>query len=181
MSLPANERLDIYPTIPDDRPRILEITHTSGLFSNEEIRCVTELIDDYFQKAAMSPYMFLSCRARANPIGYICFGHRDMTNGTFDAYWMAIDAKYRRIGVGKRLMLATESHVIEMGGHLLTTETSDNDIYSPTRTFLQSIGFDEVARIANFYKPNEGIVMYAKYLGDGYAIKKTGILPRQPK
>ena len=48
------------------------------------------------------------------------------------------------------------------GGSRHYAETSSTDKYAPTRQFYERAGFKEVARIADFYRPGDGKVVYEK-------------------
>jgi hypothetical protein len=55
-------------------------------------------------------------------------------------------------------------HVMRSAGaRMCVIETSSRDDYSATRHFYLACGYDEVARIADFYDEGDDRVTYAKF------------------
>jgi D-alanine-D-alanine ligase len=160
----SDVKLDVTPSVAEERGSILEAAALTDLFSPEEVETVAELLDDYLKNGAQSPYIFLSCKQDGQLVGFACYGHRDSTAGTYDLYWICTHPRHRRTGAGRRLMAEVEFRVLERGGYLVVLETSDNEAYRPTRDFYDAIGYNRVLHIPNFYKPDDGMVVYVKYL-----------------
>lgn len=149
-----------------DRARILEMGATTDVFTEEDVEIIAELFDDYIQNGDKSPYIFLSCFSEDVIIGFACFGHREGTTGTYDLYWICADHNYRRLGTGRKLMDTVESQALKRGGYLIVLETSDKGTYGGTRMFYDSIQYQKVLHIPAFYAPDDGMVVYAKYLNE---------------
>ena len=62
------------------------------------------------------------------------------------------------------LMREAEGLVSKQDGYLIIVETSDKDIYLSARRFYESLGYENAMQVADFYGPNDGIVIYSKYL-----------------
>ena len=84
-------------------------------------------------------------------LGFACYGPRDLTNGVFDLYWIAVDPSCRRSGVGRGLLSSSEEAVRKLGGRMLIAETSGTPHYEPTRRFYYSMGYILEATIKDFY------------------------------
>jgi ribosomal protein S18 acetylase RimI-like enzyme len=97
--------------------------------------------------------------------GYAAYGPTPLTQGTYDLYWIAVSPDRQGSGLGRHLMDWVESRLQESGGRLLLIETSSQTRYDPTRRFYLRLGYREAARIADFYRPGDDRVTYAKYLG----------------
>jgi ribosomal protein S18 acetylase RimI-like enzyme len=50
------------------------------------------------------------------------------------------------------------------GAKAIYADTSSSDRYAPTRGFYQRMGFVEQARLADFYAPGDGKIIYVKPL-----------------
>jgi ribosomal protein S18 acetylase RimI-like enzyme len=98
------------------------------------------------------------------PVGYICFGPTPMTQGTFDLYWIATDPGVRGQGVGSSLIAAMENELRARNGRLVRVETSATDDYGPTRGFYQRANYREEARVRDFYRPGDDLVILGKRL-----------------
>lgn len=155
----------IVPAGPEDGQAILAISAGVDVFNDEEVQTVDELWRDYLNRGAQaSGYYFLVDRDGEHVLGYACYGPRALTEGTYDLYWIAVDKKRHGKGVGKALMRAVENEVRQMGGRLIVVETSGLDNYTPTRGFYESAGYMLEARLKDFYRDGDDLVIYTKHL-----------------
>jgi GNAT superfamily N-acetyltransferase len=97
-------------------------------------------------------------------VGYYCVGPTPATEGTFDLYWIAVDAAAHGRGFGGALDAHAAELIRSMGGRLIIAETSSQPRYEKTRQFYLHHGYQEVARIAGYYRPDDDLVVYGKHL-----------------
>ena len=100
----------------------------------------------------------------ADLVGAIAYGATPMTDGTYDLYWIACDPRRQRSGVGTALLAAMEADLRRRGARLVRVETSGSAPYRPTRAFYERSQFRETARIPEFYRPGDDLVVYTKRL-----------------
>jgi len=92
-----------------DGDQIQDITARAGVFNQEEVDCVAELWGDYLTLGPKEcGYNFIVDRDGDQVLGFACYGPRELTNGVFDLYWIAVDPNARRGGVGRGLITASE-------------------------------------------------------------------------
>jgi ribosomal protein S18 acetylase RimI-like enzyme len=87
-----------------------------------------------------------------------------MTLGTYDLYWIATHRDARGRGVATRLVAAMEEELRRQGARIVRIETSQMEAYGAARAFYARIGYDEVGRIRDFYRPGDDLVTLAKKL-----------------
>lgn len=146
-----------------DKAQIMDITARAGVFNEEEIDSVPVMFDEYLRYGTEGDgYNFLVYREDDQVLGYAIFGYRDLTEGVYDLYWIAVDPQARRKGVGRALIAACEEAVRESGGRILIAETSGTAEYAPTREFYVRVGYVNEATIKDFYKPGDDLKIYAK-------------------
>ena len=87
---------------------------------------------------------------------------RDLTNGAFDLYWIAVDPAARCNGVGRALLTASEEAAHRMGGRMLIAETSGAPHYETTRKFYLSTGYKNEATIKDFYTIGDDLLIFVK-------------------
>jgi ribosomal protein S18 acetylase RimI-like enzyme len=107
-------------------------------------------------------YNFIVDREEDRVLGFACYGPRDLTSGVFDLYWIAVDSKTHRNGIGRRLLNATEAAVCKAGGRMLIAETSGTAHYEPTRKFYLGMGYAMEATIKDFYIEGDDLVIFIK-------------------
>jgi ribosomal protein S18 acetylase RimI-like enzyme len=146
-----------------DGLQILDITSRASVFSQEEIECVHELWEEYLSLGSeQCGYYFIVYRDRERVLGFACYGPRDLTDGAFDLYWIAVEPTARRNGVGRMLLTASENAVRECGGRMLIAETSGTPHYEPTRKFYSGMGYANEAIIKDFYNLSDDLLVFIK-------------------
>lgn len=153
----------ISPAAKTDKPQIADITARAGVFSQEEIDSVPMMFDEFLEQGAEdSGYSFIVYRESEQVLGYAIYGYRDLTDGVYDLYWIAVDPAARRKGVGRTLLNACEEAVREAGGRMLIAETSGTEKYEETRAFYIRTGYVNEATIRDFYSVGDDLKIYVK-------------------
>lgn len=152
----------ITATQPDGQ-QIQRITVRAGVFSEEEVDSVGVMWTEYLTLGPEeSGYHFIVYRDGDRVLGFAIYGVRDLTDGVFDLYWIAVDPAARCHGVGCKLLTACENAVREMGGRMLIAETSGTPPYEPARKFYFSLGYENEATIKDFYATGDDLKIFTK-------------------
>ncbi|MEX0611695.1 MAG: GNAT family N-acetyltransferase [Pirellulales bacterium] len=122
-------------------------------------------MDEHLARGAASGYHFVFAEVADLLAGYACYGPIACTTASFDLYWIAVDPRFQRQGVGRLLMAAVESRVAAAGGQRIYIDTSGRSQYGPTRAFYERSGFRCEARLADFYAPSDDRLIYVKVVG----------------
>jgi ribosomal protein S18 acetylase RimI-like enzyme len=148
-----------------DGSQIQDITARAGVFSQEEVECVSELWEEYLTLGSEHcGYNFIVDRDGDQVLGYACYGPRDLTDGVFDLYWIAVDPNARRNKVGRTLLTTSEEAVRKLGGRMLIAETSGTPHYESTRKFYFDMGYEIEASIKDFYMMGDDLMIFTKRL-----------------
>lgn len=146
-----------------DGSKIQDIAARAGVFSQEEIECVRDLWEEYLTSGPNEcGYNFIVYRDGERVLGFACYGPRDLTYGTFDLYWIAVEPAVRCNGVGRALLTASEEAVRQKGGRMLIAETSGTSHYETTRKFYIGMGYKNEAIIRGFYDVSDDLMIYIK-------------------
>ena len=146
-----------------DGSQIKNITARAGVFSQEEVECVGEIWEEYLSEGPEGcGYHFIVYRNEEQVLGFACYGPRDLTDGAFDLYWIAVDPAARCHGVGHALLSASEQAVRAMGGRMLIAETSGTPLYERSRKFYLSMGYTPEATIKDFYTIGDDLFIFTK-------------------
>lgn len=148
---------------PGDRERLREILLGTEVFRPEEVDVALEVFDDAL-KGDPRDYVAAAARDGDQLVGWAAWGPTPCTRGTFDLYWIAVDARTHRRGLGRQLMAFAEQDMRDRGGRLCIIETSALPIYLATREFYLRLGYAEEARIRDYYKPGDDRVIYTRRL-----------------
>ena len=151
--------------LPTDRKRLVEIIETTANFNDADVAIAIELIDDAIQKQGASDYIVEVLEDDDHTVqAYVCFGKTPLTQNTFDFYWMVIDSRRQRRGLGFLLFQHVEKRVRELGGKLLMCETSSLDGYERVVRLYEKLEYTFVARIKSFYRDGDDKLIYMKEL-----------------
>lgn len=148
----------------EDRERLKEILFRTENFSIEEKEVGLELIDIAINNTEQKDYYFKVAEDNERVLGYYCIGHRALTDGVYDLYWIVVDPDVRGSGVGTYLIKDAEQYVFSKNGRLILAETSSRDDYKSTRSFYIKNNYKELAIIKDFYKKGDSLIIFGKYL-----------------
>ncbi|HZI04360.1 MAG TPA: GNAT family N-acetyltransferase [Archangium sp.] len=95
-------------------------------------------------------------------VGYVCYGPTPMTEGTYDLYWIASDPTVRGQGIGASLISGMEADLRRIQARIIRVETSATEAYGPTRGFYAYMKYNEEARIRDFYKVGDDLIILTK-------------------
>jgi ribosomal protein S18 acetylase RimI-like enzyme len=157
--------MKIRPSFEKDRAKLLSMLLKTWAFTSAEIDVAMELIDIVLKDQNQKDYR-IDCMAddQDQAIGYICYGSAPMTQGTFDLYWIAVDPDSQEKGVGSNLLSFLEKVVKAEGGRMILADTSTIPQYEKTRKFYLKNGFQEVARIPDYYHPGNDRITFCRKL-----------------
>jgi len=152
---------------PPDREPVLAVLRSDGTFQIDEVDVAMELVDDVIARPDVD-YSALVCEdaAAGRVLGYVCYGFTPMTTGTYDLYWIATHREARGRGVATRLVQAMEQKLGAAGARIVRIETSQSEAYGAARSFYARLGYAEVGRIRDFYKPGDDLITFAKSLDE---------------
>ena len=94
----------IRAAIEMDGHQIQSITARAGVFNQEEVDSVTVMWSEYLSLGPEgSGYYFIVDHREDQVLGFAIYGPRDLTDGVYDLYWIAVDPGARRKSVGREL------------------------------------------------------------------------------
>ncbi|HVP91004.1 MAG TPA: GNAT family N-acetyltransferase [Terriglobales bacterium] len=153
----------IRPMQPADKQPVLALVRATGMFTPAEVDVAEELIDIYLGVPEQPDYRVVVVEnERKEVVGYLTWGPTPMAVDVYDLYWMAVAPSEQGRGRGRELVRWLEAEVGQRRGRMIIIETSSQPRYHPTRQFYINLGYREVARIPDYYKPGDDRVIYAK-------------------
>lgn len=87
-----------------------------------------------------------------------------MTEGTWNLYLIAVHPHHQRQGCGKSMLQYVEKMLTEKGERVLLVETSGTDDFEYVREFYRKSGYEEEARIREFYAAGVDKIVFRKKL-----------------
>lgn len=152
----------VRPAVAEDRGAIETILRACGAFTPAEIVVALELFD--LSMSGRDPsYRFLAADAVGDGLaGYLCFGAVPLTRGSNDLYWIAVDPRENRRGVGRALVERMTQLLRAEGARKIYVETSSRPPYAAARDFYRRVGFKPLALYADFYAAGDDKVVFER-------------------
>ncbi|MEN6559245.1 MAG: GNAT family N-acetyltransferase [Acidobacteriota bacterium] len=148
-----------------DKAAVLGLVRATGFFTEPEVVVAEELIDVFLDRPEQKDYDVVVVEDQAGaPAGYLTWGPTPLAEDVYDLYWMAVAPAQQGLGRGKEMVRWLEAEVGRRNGRLILIETSSQPKYHGTRQFYIGLGYREVARVPDYYRPGDDRVIYAKYL-----------------
>jgi ribosomal protein S18 acetylase RimI-like enzyme len=143
-----------------DRSAIERMLAANSIFGRHEVAVALEVFD-----ASLVPgqadYESLGIELSGKLAGWICWGPTPCTIGTYDMYWIAVDPSVHGAGLGSMLVAEMERRLLGRA-RLILVETGGRREYDSTRAFYLARGYEEVARVKDFYAPGDDQVVFVK-------------------
>jgi len=147
-----------------DKGPVMSLVRATEFFTAAEVAVAEELIDVYLGHPEQEDYRVVVTEGEAGPpAGFMTWGPTPLAEGAYDLYWMAVSPAAQGRGFGRALVRWLEEKVRGLDGRLIVIETSSQPKYHPTRQFYLGLGYREVARVPDFYRPGDDRVIYTKY------------------
>jgi ribosomal protein S18 acetylase RimI-like enzyme len=149
------------------RDCVLDLVRATNHFSAAELGVADELIHIVLTQPLQTDYFAFVETSEAGEdacIGMVITGPTPATEATWHLYWIAVHPLYHGTGAAQALASCAEAFVRRHGGYWLLAETSGQASYERTRAFYRKEGYVELARIPDYYKPSDDLLIYGKRL-----------------
>lgn len=150
---------NIRAVTPNDLPDLKTVIEANKLFPSD---LLDDMILDYFHNENDSEFWFTYEDSKPVAIAY-CAPER-MTEGTWNLYLIAVHPDYQKQGIGTFMMHYIEQLLTARGERILLVETSSLQTFEGTREFYRQCGYNEEARIREFYQMGEDKIAFRKSL-----------------
>ena len=153
----------IRPLAPQDRDKIRWLIEQRGTFSEKEIQVAMGVVDEALRHPEREDYHVLCAVDGPDSLaGYICFGPIPMTDRCYDLYWIAVDERFARKGLGGKLLEHMEHELAGEKARRIYVDTSSTAAYEAARSFYEKHGYRAVCVLDHFYAESNHKMIFAK-------------------
>ncbi|MEM9273363.1 MAG: GNAT family N-acetyltransferase [Cyanobacteria bacterium P01_F01_bin.143] len=146
---------------PDDQQALMAIAEAINLFTPPELEALEEMLAESFEGDSDS---FWITYDDGEPRG-VAYGAPEVyADGVSNLYFIAVHPDYQGQGIGGEMLRYVEKMLTERGDRLLLVETSGLPDFEKTRTFYRKNGYEEEARIRDYYKAGDDKIIFRKVL-----------------
>jgi ribosomal protein S18 acetylase RimI-like enzyme len=147
----------------DDTETIMNLAEAVGLFEGEELEELGGMLAGYFEGSLGENHSWIVCDDDG-VVGVGYFAPEQYAYGVYNLYFIAVHPKYQGKGNGSLMLNHVEKTLTEKGQRLLLVETSGLPNFELTRKFYRKQGYEEEARIREFYKAGDDKIIFRKAL-----------------
>jgi ribosomal protein S18 acetylase RimI-like enzyme len=142
----------------------IDIAVFTGAFDTHEIKVLKEILSDCCNSANQD-YILIEEMILDQMAGFVIVGRTPLTEFTWDIYWVVVDKRFQRQGIGKALMAKVYQYIRSCGSRaVLRVETAGRKDYDYVRFFYAAQGFDESGRIKDFYSSGDDLVIFSRQI-----------------
>ncbi len=154
----------IRATTPADSAELIAITQATGMFRPLEVEALEEVLADFFAMNIHDGHQSFTYEAGGKILGFAYIAPAPMTDRSWHLWWIVVRKDCQAQGVGSKLLAHAEAVIRGMMGRVLFIETGSLPHYEPTRRFYLKHGYDEHARLEEFYAPGDSMIVFRKAL-----------------
>lgn len=152
----------IRPTTPDDTTALIALADATGLFPPSALELLRQMLTDSLGGSDTEHFWITD--DDNGPVGVAYCELERMTNRTWNLQLIAIHPNRQGQGRGATLLRYVEQTLTVRGGRMLLVETSGLPSFERTRAFYAKCGYEEEARIRDFYAAGDDKVVFRKVL-----------------
>ena len=145
--------------VPGDIPALKQVIDRNELFPSQML---DGMVSDYFDNPETSDLWFTFEKEKPVAIAYVA--PEKMTEGTWNLYLIAVAPDLQGKGIGRSIVQYVENTLRAKGERILLVETSGLDEFKRTRIFYDKCGYEQEARIRDFYQAGEDKIVFRKSL-----------------
>ncbi len=153
---------------PQDAPDVVRLAVDSELFSPSDEPIVETMLAEYFGgKNATGHVCVIATEEDHGPVAAAYYEPAKATDGTWYLTMIAVRLNRQRRGCGAMVLQHVEDDLRANQQRVLLVETSGLPEFARARGFYRNSGYDETARVRDYYAPGDDMVLFYKALGGG--------------
>ncbi|MEM6711816.1 MAG: GNAT family N-acetyltransferase [Pseudomonadota bacterium] len=142
-----------------DLPALKQVIASTDLFPPDMLE---EMVPDDLDTSS-GQALWLT-HADPEPLAIAYAAPEPMTQGCWNLYLIAVHGDHHSRGIGQSLLRYVESNLVAEGVRVLLVETSSDAAFARTRGFYAQAGYEEEARVRDFYDAGEDKIIFRKVL-----------------
>jgi ribosomal protein S18 acetylase RimI-like enzyme len=149
---------------PSDTGAVMALAEKLGMFDIDGLEHIRETLAVSYNGTSNDLWFVVDDNGLA---GVVYCASEPMTRGTWNVLMLLVSPNHQGQGHGNALMSSVEQTLVERGERLLIVETSSLDDFEGARVFYSKCGYDQEARIRDFYAAGEDKIIFSKALKTG--------------
>lgn len=162
---PTRAPADVRPAAQDDLVAIQALAVDNGMFAPDDMAGFDETLRGYLD-GSLGQHRWIVAEGVAGQVtGAAYYAPEPFADRVWNLYFLAVQPHLHRSGIGTTLVAHLEQSLRSAGervARVLLVETSSTDNYEAARHFYGREGFDQEARIREFYGAGDDKIVFWK-------------------
>lgn len=153
----------------DDQTALMDVARATGIFPDRELEVFSDTITKCF-RGDLPGHDWLvldgepSTKGSEGINGVAYHAPEIMADHVWNLLFLGVHPDHQGQGHGSTLLRAVEDTLRVQGARILLIETSGLDAFAQTRKFYVQHGYDEEARIREYYEAGHDKIVFRKAL-----------------
>jgi ribosomal protein S18 acetylase RimI-like enzyme len=147
----------------EDKNQLHELFSKLGLFDNDELSFMSELVDNILNNSLGDDHQFIVYDENLIK-GAAYYAPENFADGVYNLYFIGVLPENQGSGVGRALLEYVENHIRQKGVRMLLIETSSKPSFEKTWRFYTKNGYEKEAIIRDYYRDGDDKILFRKKL-----------------
>lgn len=152
------------PIAPSDTAAVLALVVAAELFTVEEAGVVDTMLTEYFAGREAEGHTCVVDDVDGGLLAVAYYEPVTATDRTWELTMIGVRQDLHRQGRGATLLQHVEDDLRSRGQRLLVIETSALPAFTRARAFYLARGYDEEARVRDYFEDGDDMVLFRKAL-----------------
>ncbi len=148
---------------PEDSAAVVELVVAAGMFPANEAWLVEGKLADYFD-GGNDGHTCVIDEEEGVPLGVAYYEPKPAADRVWDLTMIAVRPARQGQGRGAAMLRRVEKDLGARGQRLLLVDTSSLPQYDRTRAFYAKCGYEEEARVRDYWAAGDDLVVFRKAL-----------------
>jgi ribosomal protein S18 acetylase RimI-like enzyme len=158
----GQDMVELREFIAADREPAIEAIVRSTLFTAEDAEFLRGVFDGHLEAGSESRCIVATVDGHV--MGVVYARPEEATDRVWDLTMIGVRASEQGSGIGTALMRRVEHDLAGDGQRLVLVRTSGVERFAATRAFYGRLGYDEVARIPEYWSLGDDLVVFLRAL-----------------
>ncbi len=149
--------------LPEDTAVVIGLAVSAGLFAADDTAVLEKMLATYFSGGKDEGHQCLLITT-SKPLGVAYYLPKPATDRAWELLMIAVNNDTQSKGYGTILLTHVEETLRANDQRLLLVETSGLPSYERTRKFYLKCGYEQAARVQDYYATGEDMVLFRKLL-----------------
>ena len=149
----------IKPTTAEDSADLKEVLDQTSLFPSDML---PDMLAPFL--AGETQAFWLTAHVEGKAVGFCYTVPESLTEGTWNMLALAVHPRLQGQRLGAALVKSAEQVLRQDGQRIVIVDTSGTDDFAQTRRFYSQNGYEEEARIRDFWAAGDDKIIFRKAL-----------------